>query len=68
MAGCVVPFGDVEAALEVVLRLDRDPALARAVGRAGHAVARQEFDWDVVAPRFVAALEEVAAQGRPSPR
>ncbi len=67
-AGFVVPFGDVEAALEVVLRLDRDPALARAVGRAGHAVARQEFDWDVVAPRFVAALEEVAAQGRPSPR
>jgi glycosyltransferase involved in cell wall biosynthesis len=67
-AGFVVPFGDVEATLEVVLRLYRDPALAREVGRAGHAVARREFDWDVVAPRFVAALEEVAAQGRPSPR
>jgi glycosyltransferase involved in cell wall biosynthesis len=67
-AGFVVPFGDVEQTLRVLLRLYHDPDLARDLGRAGHAAAREEFDWDVVAPRFVDALEEAAAQGRPSPR
>lgn len=63
-AGVLVPFRDVETAAEVVIGLADDPERARAMGRAGHALALQEFDWDAVAPQFVAALEAAAAGER----
>lgn len=59
-AGVLVPFGDTAAATAAVLELWADPAAARTMGEAGHVVAAAEFDWGVVAPEFVAALESVA--------
>lgn len=56
-AGVLVPFRDVPATVDAVLALHRDPDRAAQMGRAGHAVAAQEYDWETVAPQFVAALE-----------
>ncbi len=66
--GVLVPFGPgtdcVEAVVDTVLSLAADPERARAMGAAGHAVAAADYDWDVVAPAFVAALETVVADRR----
>jgi glycosyltransferase involved in cell wall biosynthesis len=66
--GVLVPFRDVPATVAAVLELYADPEAAREMGRAGHAAAAAEYDWDVIAPQFVAALERFAdGQGRPRP-
>ncbi|GAA1149684.1 glycosyltransferase [Ornithinicoccus hortensis] len=62
-AGVLVPFGDAAAATAAVLELLADPGAARTMGEAGHAIAAAEFDWGVVAPEFVAALEAAAGLG-----
>lgn len=60
--GVVVPFGDAAAAVGAVLALHADPERAAQMGRRGHALARERYDWAVQAPLFVAA---VAAAARP---
>jgi glycosyltransferase involved in cell wall biosynthesis len=66
--GVIVPFRDVPATLAAVLALHEDLEAARVMGRAGHAVAAVELDWDVIAPQFIAALEQAVdadqARGR----
>jgi len=64
--GLVVPFGDVDAVVRAVLGLAADPQRARRMGAAGHAAVAAEYDWDMVAAEFVAALEHAALQ-RPTP-
>ena len=61
-AGVLVPFGDVTEAVRQLLALAEDPERARAMGRAGHRLAQRQYDWDVVAPTFLAALEDAAAR------
>ncbi|WP_285731433.1 glycosyltransferase [Nocardiopsis sp. ATB16-24] len=56
-AGVVVPFGDVPAATEAVLRLCRDAELRRHMARTGHRIARTSFHWPVQARMFVRRLE-----------
>ncbi|WP_159940424.1 MULTISPECIES: glycosyltransferase [unclassified Nocardiopsis] len=56
-AGLVVPFGDVSAAAEAVLRLRRDEELRRNMARTGHEIARTSFHWPVQARLFVKRLE-----------
>nr|WP_281497548.1 glycosyltransferase [Ornithinimicrobium sp. F0845] len=60
-AGFLVPFGDVAAAVDAVLLLHRDPDRARELGAAGHRAAADGYDWEKVAPVFIAALEDAAA-------
>lgn len=59
-AGILVPFTDVSATVDAVLRLHRDPAWAAEIGRAGHRVASRDYDWAAVAPVFIEALETAA--------
>ena len=59
--GLVVPFRDVPATVEAVLELHRDPARAQEIGRAGHRAAAEGYDWEMVAPQFIAALEAAIA-------
>ncbi|WP_300602980.1 glycosyltransferase family 4 protein [Trebonia sp.] len=58
--GFVVPFGDVAAACEAVLTLDRDPGLRLKMGARGHDAARQSLGWPADARAFVAKLESWA--------
>lgn len=60
-AGILVPFTDVSATVDAVLRLHRDPAWAAEIGRAGHRVASRDYDWAAVEPVFIEALEAAAA-------
>lgn len=68
-SGLVVPFGDVSAAAESVLRLRRDEELRRNLASTGHRIARTSFHWPVQARLFVKRLEAWAdeASGEPLP-
>lgn len=61
-AGCgiVVPFNDPAAAAEAVLELWDDPSRRRAMGAAGHQLARERYDWAVHSERFVTELARIA--------
>jgi glycosyltransferase involved in cell wall biosynthesis len=61
----VVPFGDVGAAAEAVLELDRDISLRAKMGRRGHAAAYSSLGWPADAREFVAQLESWAKSGSP---
>jgi len=52
---------DVGAAADALARLIRDPELRRRMGRAGRERIRTAFDWSVVAPRYRALVEDLAA-------
>jgi glycosyltransferase involved in cell wall biosynthesis len=60
--GFVVPFGDVVAAAEAVLRLDADPGLRVKMGLRGHDAAARTLGWPAAAGEFVAQLESWARQ------
>jgi glycosyltransferase involved in cell wall biosynthesis len=60
--GFVVPFGDVAAAADAVLRLDRDPGLRAKMGLRGHDAAKESLGWPADARAFVAQLEAWAGQ------
>jgi glycosyltransferase involved in cell wall biosynthesis len=61
--GYVAPFGDVAAACDAVLALDRDPDLRVKMGLRGHDAARQSAGWAADARVFVAQLESWARSG-----
>jgi len=58
--GFVVPFGDVQAASDAVLTLDRDPDLRVKMGLRGHDAALRAQGWPADARAFVAQLESWA--------
>ncbi|MFE3447364.1 glycosyltransferase [Nonomuraea sp. NPDC059194] len=61
-AGCgsVVPYGNVDAAVEAVLDLKEDPVRRARLGAAGNAAARLHHHWPDQAAAFVARLERSA--------
>jgi glycosyltransferase involved in cell wall biosynthesis len=61
--GFVVPFGDVDAAAEAVLELDRDISLRTKMGHRGHEAAYSSLGWPSDAREFVAQLESWAKSG-----
>jgi len=61
---------DVGEAAEALATLLADPALARRMGQAGQARAREVFDWRVIIPQYQALWDELArrrAAARPQP-
>jgi glycosyltransferase involved in cell wall biosynthesis len=66
-SGLVVPFGDVPAAAEAVLRLRRDEELRRSLASTGHRIARASFHWPVQARLFVKRLEAWADEDSSGP-
>lgn len=58
--GFVVPFGDVPAAGDAILALDRDPGLRVTMGLRGHDAALRSLGWPSDARAFVAQLESWA--------
>lgn len=61
-AGAVVPFGDVDAAAEVLRRWQADPEERRRLGASGHRYALEHLDWGTDAVRFVRDLEMLVAR------
>jgi phosphatidyl-myo-inositol dimannoside synthase len=59
--GFLVALEDLEELTETLLRLLRDPELARGLGQAGRARVEAEFTWDHVAQRMVTALDDIRA-------
>src|SRR5439155_9215889 len=51
--GAVVPAGDHRALATAAIRLLRDDAARRVMGRNGRELAEREFDWNVVVGRYV---------------
>ena len=60
--GFVVPFGDMAAAADAVLKLDRDPGLRAKMGVRGYDAAKESLGWPADARAFVAQLEAWAGQ------
>lgn len=66
--GLLVPPGDAEALAEAILRVNRDPAFAAALGRRGRETVEARFDLSVNAARQLALFRAAAAPfGRPAP-
>ncbi len=60
-SGIVVPFDDAAAAAEAVVALWNDPQRRHQLGSAGHAAARERYDWAVHAPKFIEEIARVAS-------
>jgi len=54
--GYLVPPGDVASTVEVLCRLNDDPALRRRLGEAGRRRCAEEFDWDSIFDRYYRPL------------
>lgn len=62
--GVVIPCGDAEALADTVARLAADPEWARAMGRRGAALIREEHSWSARAAEIDRILESSLAGGR----
>jgi len=61
--GVVVPFERPDLVVEEILRLRADADRRIALGRAGHRIAQDRYDWTTQAKVFVAEVERIAATG-----
>jgi glycosyltransferase involved in cell wall biosynthesis len=57
VTGLVVPPADARAFARAIVRVLRDGSLAAALGERARRRAEAEFDWDVVAGRYLAVFE-----------
>ncbi len=68
-SGIIVPYGDVEALREALVRLRDDPAFAATLGAAGRRAFESTFNWPVNEKRLQEAyrgvLAESAAKAKP---
>ncbi|MCM5679476.1 glycosyltransferase family 1 protein [Schlegelella sp. S2-27] len=67
VTGYLVPPHDPQALAERLAALQANPALARALGRAGIRRARSMFTWDRVATQIAAALAALHGVTMPAP-
>jgi glycosyltransferase involved in cell wall biosynthesis len=61
--GLLVSYGDVADLAQAVVRLGSSAELRSALGQAGQAKARRQYDWGIVAPRFRELLVELVQAG-----
>ena len=62
--GIVVPFNDPHAAADAVLTLWNSPDSRRAMGQAGHVIAKSRYDWTAHAVSFAHELTRIAQPKR----
>lgn len=58
--GLIVPYGDVEAIREAILRLRNDPELRRKLGENGRKAYENHYSWDIMRNRLINAYHELA--------
>jgi len=61
--GLLVAYGDAVGLAQAVVRLGKSAELRAALGEAGQAKARRQYDWGVIAPRFRELLAGLAPAG-----
>jgi len=61
-SGLVVPWRDPEAVVRAVVELRDDPRRAAQLGRRGHAMALERYDWRKWSSRFVREMDLLADQ------
>ena len=57
--GVVVPYGDVNAIREAVLKLKNDPELRRRLGQNGRKAYEADYSWNIMENRLVEAYKEL---------
>lgn len=57
--GVVVPYGNVEAIREAVIKLKNDPNLCKALGRNGRKAYESRYKWTIMKDRLVNAYGEI---------
>jgi len=68
MNGVVVPPGDHRALAGAAVRLLRDETLRETLGRRGRDMAERDFDWNVVAERYLEVFRRAQRPFARSPR
>ena len=58
--GLVVPYGDVNAIKEAVLRLKNDPELCQRLGQNGRKAYDNRYSWNIMESRLIDAYNELA--------
>ena len=58
--GILVPYGDIDAIKEAVLRLINDPALREELGRNGRRAYETSYSWEIMEGRLINAYKELA--------
>jgi glycosyltransferase involved in cell wall biosynthesis len=61
--GFEVPWNDLSAVVDAILRLRADPELRRQLGANGHQVALRDHDWNRLSADFVRIMDAVANRG-----
>ncbi len=61
--GLLVAYGDAVGLAQAVVRLGKSAELRAALGEAGRAKARRQYDWGVIAPRFREVLASLVQEG-----
>lgn len=57
--GLVVPYGDVDAIMEAIVRLKNDPNLMRTLGANGRKAYEQKYSWHIMQERLLHAYKEL---------
>lgn len=63
--GLVVPYGDVEAIMEAIVRLKNDPKLMRTLGANGRKAYEQKYSWHIMQERLLHAYKELTNLKKP---
>lgn len=63
--GMLIPAGDVEAIRYMLEKLIADPSLCRAMGETARRRVESQFDWSVIAGRYVEVYESAARSNQP---
>ena len=64
--GLVVPWRNPQAVVSAVIALREDPNRAALLGRNGHLMALEQFDWRILSERFVRQMDLMASRAEPA--
>lgn len=61
--GLVVPYGDVDAIKEAIIKLKNDPDLRQRLGKNGRRAYKERYSWDIMEKRLLNAYKEINGVG-----